>query len=249
MSEGNSAHVREHGLPADCVIDTRLGIERLLQAIVQAKRPALVASRISPERATVRLLEIDARRARIVFVPLSANPMDTWLNNAREVVFTSDHDGVPIEFTCERPTRTVAGGSEAYSARFPAYIIRLQRRNAYRLPAPAIACTLRDEASHGPDLRPTVLDVSAGGVDLAMPLTAPRLCRDTSYDCTIELPGHGTLWVRLRVVSIFKTADGRRYGCQFTGLSGASELLLQRYILDEQRARRRTWHSPTGPRI
>jgi c-di-GMP-binding flagellar brake protein YcgR len=165
------------------------------------------------------------------------------------VVFTSDHDGVPVEFTCERPARTLTGGSEAYSVPFPAYIIRLQRRNAYRLPAPAVVCTLRDEASHGPDLRPTVLDVSAGGLDLAMPLTEPRLCRDVAYDCTIELPGHGTVWVRLRVVSIFKTADTRRYGCQFMNLSGPSELLLQRYILDEQRARRRTWHSPLGPRV
>jgi c-di-GMP-binding flagellar brake protein YcgR len=249
MSEADNAHVREQGLPADCVIDTRLGIEKLLQAIVSARRPARVASRISREQATVRLLEIDARHGRIVFVPLSANPMDTWLNTAREVVFTSDHDGVPIEFTCERPARIVAGGSEAYSVRFPAYVIRLQRRNAYRLPAPAIACTLRDESSHGPDLRPTVLDVSAGGVDLAMPLTEPRLCRDVSYDCTLDLPGHGTVWVHLRVVSIFKTADTRRYGCQFMDLAGASELLLQRYILDEQRARRRTWHSPLGPRI
>jgi c-di-GMP-binding flagellar brake protein YcgR len=93
-----------------------------------------------------------------------------------------------------------------------------------------------------------VLDVSAGGVDLALPLAEPPLRRNVWYACTIVLPGLGTVWVRLTVVSVFRTPDVRRYGCQFVDLPAASELLLQRYILDEQRARRRTQRSPTGPR-
>jgi c-di-GMP-binding flagellar brake protein YcgR len=248
MSERDHARVREQGLAADNVIDTRLGIVKLLQAIVAAKRPALAASRITRERATVRLLEIDARHGRIVFVPLSASAMHTWLNTSREVVFRSDHDGVPIEFTCPGPARPAAGDSDAYSVGFPPYVIRLQRRNAYRLPAPPIACTLRNESGHGPDLEPTVLDVSAGGVDLAMPLTGPRLSRDGTYGCTIVLPGHGTFTVRLKVVSIFTAADARRYGCQFVDVPAASELLLQRYILEEQRTRVRTRRAARAPR-
>ena len=247
MSEGdNPNNPLGQGLPTDFVVDTRLGIENLLQAIVKAKRPARVTSRTTREHATVRLLEIDSRTARIVFVPLSASPLQGWLNGVREIVFSTDHEGVPIEFTCERPSRTPAGNSEAYSVAFPSYIIRLQRRNAYRLPAPAIVCTLRDDLGHGEDLRPKVLDVSAGGVDLTMPLADPPLNRDVSYSCTIVLPGLGTIWVRVRVVSVFRTPDARRYGCQFVDLSAASELLLQRYILDEQRARHRTWRTPGG---
>lgn len=235
------------GVPADFVVDTRLGIEAILQAIVRARRPARIASRATGERATVRVLEIDARAARIVFVPLSAGSMQTWLNDAREIVFSTDHDGVPIEFTCQRPSRTVAGNAEAYRVGYPDYIIRLQRRSAYRLPEPAIGCTLRDESSDGPDLRPRVLDVSAGGVDVAMPLADPPLSKDVSYSCTLVLPGYGTIWVRVSVVSVFKTAHMRRYGCRFVDLPAASELLLQRYILEEQRARRRTWQVPPEP--
>jgi c-di-GMP-binding flagellar brake protein YcgR len=174
--------------------------------------------------------------------------MQTWLNDTREIVFSTDHDGVPIEFTCQRPSRTVAGDAAAYSVAFPSYIIRLQRRNAYRLPAPAIECTLRNEAGDGADVRPRVLDVSAGGIDLALPLADPLLSRNVWYACTIVLPGLGTVWVRLRVVSVFRTPDVRRYGCQFVDLPAASELLLQRYILEEQRARRRTWRFPPGSR-
>jgi c-di-GMP-binding flagellar brake protein YcgR len=245
MSEGAHAH----GVPVDYVIDTRVGIEKLLRAIVQGKRPARVTSRATTESATVRLLEIDSRRARIVFVPLSACPIQTWLSSAREIVFTTDHEGVPIEFTCARPSRTAAGdASGAYVVGFPSFVIRLQRRNAYRLPAPSIQCTLRDEAGAGMEFRPHVLDVSAGGIDLTLPLTEPALNRSVLYTCTIVLPAHGTVWVRLRVVSVFRTPDVRRYGCQFMDLPAASELLLQRYILDEQRARRRTWHMPPTPR-
>jgi c-di-GMP-binding flagellar brake protein YcgR len=245
MSEGRNAHrLRDHGPPDDFVVDTRIGIEKLLRAIVDGRRPARVISRTSNERATVRLLDIDARRGRLVFVPLSAGPMHTWLNEARELLFQTDHGGVPIEFTCERPAHTTAGNAETYSVGFPAYMIRLQRRNAYRLPAPDIVCTLCDESGNGPNVSPDVLDLSAGGLDLAMPLSAPPLSRRISYTCTIVLPGFGTIGVRLRIVSEFQTAEARRYGCQFVDLPDASELLLQRYILDEQRTRRRTGRAP-----
>ena len=216
----------------------------LLRGIVEGKRPARVVSRTTNDRATVRLLEIDSRRSRIVFVPLSAGPMHTWLNGATEVLFQTDHGGVPIEFTCERPARTAAGNTAAYAVAFPPYVIRLQRRNAYRLPAPDIMCTLRDDASGGPGLAPEVLDLSAGGFDIAMPLTAPALSRRVRYSCTIVLPGFGTIWVHVRVVSESDAAGVRRYGCQFVDLPAASELLLQRYILEEQRARRRTRRAP-----
>jgi c-di-GMP-binding flagellar brake protein YcgR len=234
------------GVPADFIVDTRLGIEAVLQAVVRARRPVRIASRTTRERITARLLEIDTRGARIVFVPLSAGPMKTWLNDAREIVFSTDHDGVPIEFTCQRPS-PIPGDSETYSVGLPSHIIRLQRRSAYRLPAPAILCTLRDESMHGADVKPKVLDVSAGGVDITMPLGDPPLNRDATYSCTIVLPGYGTVWVPVRIVSAFKTADTRRYGCQFVDLPAASELLLQRYILEEQRARRRTWQAPPKP--
>jgi c-di-GMP-binding flagellar brake protein YcgR len=236
------------GLPSEFVVDTRLGIENLLQAIVKAKRPARVACRTTSERATVRLLEIDSRRGRILFVPLAAREMHGWLDDARDIVFNTDHGGIPVEFTCERPSRVGNAEAATYSVRFPRHIIRLQRRNAYRLPLPGITCTLHDDDGSGPDRRPHVLDVSAGGVDLAMPLTETPLSRDAAYACTIVLPGLGTIWVRLAVVSIARTAEARRYGCQFMDLPAASELLLQRYILDEQRARRQASRTPPAPR-
>jgi c-di-GMP-binding flagellar brake protein YcgR len=159
-------------------------------------------------------------------------------------MFQTDHGGVPIEFTCERPARTAAGNAEAYAVAFPPYVLRLQRRNAYRLPGPDIMCTLREDASGSPDLAPEVLDLSAGGLDIAMPVPAPALSRRVPYWCTLVLPGFGTIGVHVRVISEFDTAEARRYGCQFVDLPAASELLLQRYILEEQRARRRTRRAP-----
>jgi c-di-GMP-binding flagellar brake protein YcgR len=231
MSEGDDAQ--------DLRVDTRVGIEEILRAIVQDRRPARVVSRSSNEHASVRLLDIDSHRGRITFVPLSAGPMHAWLDGARELLFHTDHGGVPIEFTCERPRRA-RRDAEGYSIDFPSYIIRLQRRAAYRLPTPDIACTLRDELGNGPELTPNVLDLSAGGLDLSMPLSAPALSTRISYVCTIVLPGFGTVWAHVRVVSALGTAGVRRYGCQFVGLPAASELLLQRYILEEQRARLRS---------
>ena len=225
-------------VPSEYVVDTRVGIEQVLNAIIRAGSAAFVTSRSIPTRTSVRLLEIDGH-GRLLFVPLSALPLGLPLENAENVLFTTDHDGVPIEFTCQLPARARAGDRDVYAVGLPEYIIRLQRRNAYRLPAPGIECRLEPEESHSDPLMPSVLDVSAGGLDLEMPADGPTLGENAMYTCSLFLPALGHVWARLKVVSIFKTATGVRYGCQFVDLSAPAELLLQRYILEEQRARRR----------
>jgi c-di-GMP-binding flagellar brake protein YcgR len=187
----------------------------------------------------VRLLEIDRRGTRLLFVPLSALPVESALTGADNVLFTTDHDGVPIEFTCQHPTQVRIADTDAYAVHVPDYIVRLQRRNAYRLPAPAIECTLEAEGAHGDVVRPRVLDVSAGGIDIEMPASEPPLSRDAIYTCSMFLPALGNVWAHLKIVSVFETSPARRYGCQFLDLSAPSEVLLQRYILEEQRTRRR----------
>lgn len=225
-------------VPSEYVVDTRVGIEQVLQAIIRAGSAAYVTSRSITTRTSIRLLEIDGY-GRLLFVPLSALPLGLPLEQAENVLFTTDHDGVPIEFTCQHPARVRAGDRDGYAVRLPEYIIRLQRRNAYRLPAPAIECRLEPEESHADPFTPNVLDVSGGGLDLEMPADGPTLGENASYTCSLFLPALGHVWARLKVVSIFKTATGLRYGCQFVNLSAPAELLLQRYILEEQRTRRR----------
>jgi|SoiMethySBSTD1v2_1073268.scaffolds.fasta_scaffold99437_2 c-di-GMP-binding flagellar brake protein YcgR len=240
MQRGKSGGTT-HDIPvaSEYVVDTRIGIEWLLEALVKAGSAAYVTSRALTTRTSVRLLGIDSRAGRLSFVPLSALPVESALLGAENVLFTTDQDGVPIEFTCQRPARVRIAERDAYAVRLPEYVIRLQRRNAYRLPSPAIVCRLELEGAHGPVITPGVLDVSAGGLDLEMPANEPPLNKDTFYTCSLFLPALGNVWVRLKIVSVTETPSARRYGCQFVDLSAPSELLLQRYIIEEQRARRR----------
>jgi hypothetical protein len=60
------------------------------------------------------------------------------------------------------------------------------------------------------------------------------------------LPALGNAWARLKVVSVTETPVARRYGCQFLDLTAPSELLLHRYILEEQRARLRSRNAAAG---
>jgi c-di-GMP-binding flagellar brake protein YcgR len=233
-------------VPSEYVIDTRVGIERLLEALVRTNSAAYVTSRLLKERTSVRLLEIETRAGRLVFVPLSALSVASALLQAENVLFTSDHDGVPIEFTCQQPTPVRSGDMDAYAVGLPDYIIRLQRRNAYRLPAPAIVCTLELEDGHGSVITPNVLDVSGGGLDLELSADQPPLSTDTLYACSMFLPALGNAWARLKVVSVTETPVARRYGCQFLDLTAPSELLLHRYILEEQRARLRSRNAAAG---
>ena len=157
-------------------------------------------------------------------------------------------DRVRIQFSLHELQLTSSEGSGAFRAALPQQLLRLQRREFYRLQAPvtqSLTCTLplrhTDGAVRSADLR--VLDISGGGVAIAVPPADAVLEAGMELmDCQLKLPGSAPIPARLSVRNLFRitTRNGiemLRAGCQFTHMPRGAEDTIQRYILKVERAR------------
>lgn len=157
---------------------------------------------------------------------------------------------VKIQFVLHNIRMAQYRGRQALLADIPDSVLRLQRREYFRLIVPIrvpVKCQIpipQPEDSPPKTVEVNVVDISAGGVGITTPPSDVPFDIDMVFEkCQIELPGDGVLVVTLNVRTIFEVSakDGTtswRAGCGFVNLSGPMLSLLQRYIIKEERERK-----------
>lgn len=157
-------------------------------------------------------------------------------------------EGVRVQFLLGAFSLIDYGQGFAFLAEFPRELLRLQRREYYRLAtpiAPPVRCLLPLSRNDGSlfHYEARVHDISIGGVCIEAP--PGGLLFDvgmTIPNCRLDLPEVGRLETTLTVCNLreIETRLGRqrRAGCAFNGLARADEARIQRYILTIERARR-----------
>lgn len=158
-------------------------------------------------------------------------------------------DKVRVQFILGIFNRIEHAGRPAFRATLPHEVLRLQRREFYRLTTPVarpLYCTLPLPQPEGDNERydAKVFDISGGGLGLAAPPpTQPFAVGMRFADCRIDLPEvgtiHGTLHVRNLHEFIQRSgARSLRAGCSFDKLPGTLQTLIQRYIIKVERERK-----------
>jgi c-di-GMP-binding flagellar brake protein YcgR len=155
---------------------------------------------------------------------------------------------VRIQFLLGRFERIEYQGRPAFRAALPQEMLRLQRREYYRLSTPAarpLKCRLTLPAANGGAkvLEVNVLDISVGGVGIAVPSDELTLEVGQSIPaCRIDLPEigiiEGALCVRQLGISFAGNHTRLRAGCEFVNLPGPQQTLIQRYIIHVERERK-----------
>lgn len=160
----------------------------------------------------------------------------------------TQHDKVRIQFILRGIERVEYQGQPAFRTRIPDEVLRLQRREFYRLTMPVtrpLKCTLAIPEASGAvnTLELNIVDISGGGLGLSLPDTM-SLNHDTIYrGCKFELPEIGSVSADLRLRSQFDIvlksgARVRRAGCEFVKPAGPMLTLIQRYIIKVERERK-----------
>lgn len=157
-------------------------------------------------------------------------------------------DRVRIQFLLGPFTRIEFAGRPAFLAALPKEVLRLQRREFYRLATPIarpLKCRMPLPLPDGGMyvFVATVLDISVGGIGIiAPPEEIPFEAGQIFPDCRIELPEVGIIDCTLRVcqlgVSFQRGQTRRRAGCEFVNLPGPQQTLIQRYIIKVERERK-----------
>jgi flagellar brake protein len=167
---------------------------------------------------------------------------------ASRLVCSTQLDLVPIRFRLPTPTRIVHEGYAAFTAPWPDMLLRLQRRETYRLQcSPGASATMHvGDAQHPPDpdvpgLR--VLDISGGGVALAIPDGARARFQPhaPATPCLLRLGDAPPLQVAIEVAYTarhdVRGAPYWRAGCRFVDLPAAIEQQVMQFIFQAERRR------------
>ncbi|MDH5832441.1 flagellar brake protein [Luteimonas kalidii] len=174
--------------------------------------------------------------------------MNQRMAAASRMVCSAQLDLVPIRFRLTAPQRIVHEDYVAFTTAWPDVLLRLQRRETYRLPcSPTAQATLHaGDAHHPPDpeapgLR--VLDISGGGIALAIPDGAQAGFEANARvsPCLLRLGDATPIPVALEVAYVARH-DVRgvphwRAGCRFIDLPAAIEQQLMQYIFQIERQR------------
>lgn len=180
------------------------------------------------------MLSVEPDLERVVVDAAPDNQQQQRVLASHDPVFVALVHGVKVQFSVPRLELMLYDGRPALRMRFPQRVIRMQRRDYFRVRPLAerpATCTVRDEESRVAAVLP-VIDIGVGGVAL--------LCNEdrTPYslgaevrDCTIELPGQGSIVTGLIVRSLVPLRrGGARIGCEFAFAAPQARLLLQQYI-------------------
>lgn len=227
---------------SEYVIYDPAAIHEVLRGVMDANALLLLYCGGEEEFVLTSILEIGDEDLVLDRGPDEA--MNRRLLASERLLAVTQHDRVRVQFSSRRATQVLYQDREAFSIPVPEQLLRLQRREYYRLPAP----TMRPPRCHitlpGHErVEARILDISCGG--LAVVGLPPGLTAEAGTrfgECRLELPDVATLNVALEVRNVFDMTlrNGqrtRRCGCAFVNAPESVLAQIQRYIIRVERER------------
>lgn len=180
-----------------------------------------------------------------VWIDAASNPLDNrHIERSKRIIFVTTHNQAKVQFVAGDVMLGIYEDAPAFSLALPRKLLRLQRRDYYRLVSPEVGMLkciiypMPDKAHIQHEI--TVMDISIGGVALVCEESGVELKPGMVYEhCQIDLPGIGTLKTAIEVKNTFEITDRngkvkRRAGCVFVKPDGKTTMLLQRYVAQMQ---------------
>lgn len=196
------------------------------------------------------LLAVSQDNGELIFDVGSDDDMNRKALLADKLIFITMIDKVKVQFSLNRLSSSQNEGRPAFRGALPETLLRLQRREYFRLSTPIanpVKCIIPMKRVDGSALLVEVplLDISGGGVGLmATTDQAGLFSADATFpDCRIALPDEGLLVATIGIRNTFEvsTKSGLHYvrvGCEFVDLPGPRLTMIQRYITRVERERK-----------
>lgn len=196
-----------------------------------------------------RLLAIDEQGGQIILDVSQNAALNTQACHSDRVTLSAVVHRVKVQIRLAALLATTYQDRPALVAPTPKQILRLQRREFFRVETPRISplrCQIALRRPTGVQVHDLPLfDISGGGLALIgdIELADQFSLGEMFTECRLEIPGESVLTVNLRVGEVRKleTINGDhqlRLGCEFVGLPGTRLALIERYITKLERERK-----------
>lgn len=216
-----------------------------LRGIVQQGQMVTVFSNKGKSFILTRILALD-NVARTMVLDWGANEHANklFLESERNIYVCSPA-GVKTQFTTGQPRRISFQGSDAFEVDLPEQVIKLQRREFFRIPTPIVNPVLCQFLDHpAGELALPLADISLGGAALVLSTAqAAKFHLGDHYQVSIELKPFGVLQVQLEIRHLIPVQhkngqESIRAGCCFANMNTPRETMVQRYVANLERERR-----------
>ena len=244
------AHNMDSGLENwhDFEVESRREIVALLRSIGEKNQLIRMQAHGEAEVCVTSILEINAERNMVIL----DRPVDTGQSRrmaaASDIAFETSLDKIRIMFSSNSLEEYMHGSTPALKMAVPDTLIRLQRREYYRMNTPVsnpvrVTIPMVTDDGTANNMPFPLADISCGGIAI---MDNKLVLGDTigkNYPgCRIDLPEIGIVTVTLQIrnsldMTLLNNKLNRRLGCQFIDLSRGTLAQVQRYITRLERER------------
>jgi c-di-GMP-binding flagellar brake protein YcgR len=231
----------------DYEVESRREIVALLRQISEKKQLIRMLVKGEADVCVTSLLGVDPDNGTIVLDRSISQEQNARIIAAPKVMCETSLDKIRILFHVGGLRETQFEGGIALAADIPPRLIRLQRREFYRMATP-VTTPVRATIPLPPALGggTTVLplaDISCGGIALLdNKHQLGSTIGETFPNCRIEVPDVGPVTTSLQIrnsleMTLLNNKTTRRLGCQFVDISRGNMAAVQRYITKLERER------------
>lgn len=231
----------------DFEVDSRREIVALLRAIGEKNQLIRMLVRGEADVCVTSILDVDPDTNSVYFDCSIDADQNRRILEAKRLSFETTLDKIRILFSTEEARAATHHGAPALLVAIPPTLIRLQRREFYRMATPVsnpvrATIPIPPELGGGNALVP-LADISCGGIAiLDNKLLLGNTIGHKYANCRIDLPEIGVVTTGLRVrnsmeLTLLNNKSNRRLGCEFIDISRGNLAVVQRYITKLERER------------
>lgn len=185
------------------------------------------------------VLRLDEDDNRLVLDYGPDETLNQRLLTARRVLFVTRHNQVRVQFSSESIQKAIYQGAAAFVIPLPTTIIRIQRREYYRLAVPiGRHLNLHLATADGDTITAHIVDISVGGIGIIEPPAGRQHGWDSGTvlpNCRIDLPEEGVIQTDIEIRNRYQVNSQHgepvfRIGCRLLNLDSRSNTTILRYI-------------------
>ncbi len=231
----------------DYEIASRQEIIALLRGIARSKQLIRMLIHGEADVCVTSILDVDAENGSVILDCSVDKDQNARALAAKRISFETTLDKIRILFSTEQLAATTYDQGGALTMALPESLVRLQRREFYRMPTPVsqpvrVSIALPPELGGGHGVFP-LADISCGGIAiLDNKLELGNTIGSNYANCRLDLPDIGVVTMTLQIrnsldMTLLNNKPNRRLGCAFVNLSRAGLTQVQRFITRLERER------------
>lgn len=227
----------------------KTAIQFMLAGFAKARENFTVQFQPATDSFLTSLLEVDAAKGRLIVDCSGSSDINRAFAASTRNLFVGRPGGVPVRFLTGPAVPISYQGSPAFAVAIPDSVIRMQRREYFRVDTPRIRPLMFTGYYRTPDDEPVemtlpVHDISVSGLGLNAEQMPEGIEFGTQLEnCRVQLPEETrdlTFNATVRRVVEIESRSGIHYwrvGIQFNRIPAGDETRIQRYIAKIERER------------